>query len=100
MKKNFSKIEKIMTTFSIPKKMFQKIESLICVLPILNIKGKRSWKDRGPAMTVIPIIWHTNKDMNGNISFFCSIMEILVLTKTRALLDKEKRHHMLDINVR
>ena len=26
-------------------------------------------------------------------------MEILVLTKTRAHLDKEKRHHMLDINV-
>lgn len=51
-------------------------------------------------MTVIPIIWQTNNDMNGNISFFGWIMEILVLTKTRALLDKEKRHHMLDINVR
>jgi len=66
----------------------------------INIKGKRSWKERGPAMTVIPIIWQTNNDMNGNISFFGWIMEILVLTKTRALLDKEKRHHMLDINVR
>ena len=51
-------------------------------------------------MTVIPIIWQTNNDMNGNISFFGWIMEILVLTKTRAHLDKEKRHHMLDINVR
>ena len=57
-------------------------------------------KTRGPAMTVIPIIWQTNNDMNGNISFFGWITEILVLTKTRALLDKEKRHHMLDINVR
>ena len=51
-------------------------------------------------MTVIPIIWQTDNDMSGNISFFGWIMEILVLTKTRAHLDKEKRHHMLDINVR
>ena len=49
-------------------------------------------------MTVISIIWQTNNDMNGNIIGW--IMEILVLTKTRAHLDKEKRHHMLDINVR
>ena len=32
LKINFSKIKKVMTTFSIPKKMFQKIKGLICVI--------------------------------------------------------------------
>ena len=31
-KKNFSRIEKVMTAFSISEKMFSKTESLMCVL--------------------------------------------------------------------
>ena len=31
-KKNFSGIEKVMTVFSIPKKIFLKIENLMCAL--------------------------------------------------------------------
>ena len=34
-KKNFSRIEKVMTTFSISEKMFPKLENLMCALRAL-----------------------------------------------------------------
>jgi len=34
LEKNFSRIEKVITAFSIPEKMFSKIENLICALRV------------------------------------------------------------------